>query len=223
MSRCHCAVAKQAQPLASSDHAPLGDAPRSSPTSLLPPPHVQSAGPGNRGGKGCVLRKGHSRRDARLLSKQPLAGAAQAVGVGAPLRPRPPGPCPGGCAAQRGGPAGQECAAGWRAAQEASGGTCKGTSRQQPPSAHTESRGAGVRAERRRVPGRGSGRSERSAGRAGDQHPPAPPGRLCLPGVPGRGLGWTGSRASQPRERGAGAEEPERPQPPALWEPRGRP
>lgn len=156
---------------------------------------------------GCVLRKGHSRPEAWLLSKQPPPGAALAVGVRAPLWPRPSGPCPGGCVAQRGGPAGQECTAGGRAAQEASGGTCKGTSRQQPPSAQNEPRGAGVRAERRGAPGRGSGRSGRCSGsRAGGGRASsiltAPPGRRCLQGAPpppgGRGLGWTGSEGSQP-------------------------
>lgn len=114
-----------------------------------------------------------------LLSKQPPPGPALAMGVGAPLRPRPPGLCPGGCAEQRGGPEGQECAAGGRAAQEASGGTCKGTSRQQPPSAQTEHRGAGVRAARRRAPGRGSRRSERCAGSGASIRTRLPGSAVC--------------------------------------------
>lgn len=71
-----------------------------------------------------------------------------------PPWPRPPEPCPhprspAPAGAPRGGEGrpGQECAAGGRRTQEANGGTCKGTSLEQPPSAQAEPSGASGRAQ----------------------------------------------------------------------------
>lgn len=133
--------------------------------------------------------------------------------------PPPPSRSPAPAGAPRGGEGRprQECTAGGRRTQEANGGTCKGTSLEQPPSAQAEPSGASWRARSQCAAGL-SGR--KAAGGTGQWRTGAARAVRKSGGGPERGLRAPNGRrwpedcaAGARRSRGAGGRESGQPAP----------